>query len=55
MSNDIEEVREGKYSVSEYILDDGTEAKAVECLPESLAHSKERLKISGLDDLKVYL
>ena len=53
MTNFVDEVKERKYATTEYSLDDGSQATAVECLPESTAATKERLNVTGLDDLKV--
>ena len=55
MSAVIEEIKEGKYKISEYQLDNDSEAKVVECVPESSAQTQERLKVNVLNDLKVLL
>jgi hypothetical protein len=49
----VSEVKEQKYETKEYVLSDGSGAKAVECVPVSAVGGKERLVVTGLDDLSV--
>jgi hypothetical protein len=55
MTDSIEELKEGKYNISEYPLEDGNGVAAVECVPESIVNHKNRLKVIGLDTLQVRL
>lgn len=49
----IEDIKERKYNTAEYLLDDESGAKAVECIPISAVDGKERTKVLALDDLNV--
>ena len=49
----VAEVKEKKYNTNKYSLDDGSGAKAVECIPESAVGVKERTAITSVDDLNV--
>ena len=55
MTSIIEEVKEGKYTITEYPFDDGNEAKAVESVPDSLAKENQRRQVTGADELNVRL
>jgi hypothetical protein len=50
----IEDIKAMKYDNKEYILDDGTNVKAVECIPSSGVKFNERKKVAALDDLNVW-
>ena len=50
----IEDIKERKYDTKEYLLDDGTNVKVVECIPYSGVKSNERKKVVALDDLNVW-
>ena len=49
----IEDIKDRKYEAKEYILDDGINVKAIECLPLSAVKASERKKVVALDDLNV--
>jgi hypothetical protein len=53
MSKLVEDVKEGRYKVTEYALADASGSKAVECVPESLTGAHERKNVESIEDLNV--
>jgi hypothetical protein len=53
MSKLMEDVKEGRYKVTEYALADTSGNKAVECVPESLTGAHERKNVESIEDLNV--
>ena len=53
MDKVIADLKESKYEVKEYSLDENSDVKAVENIPFAAITSKERLKVVGLENLKV--
>jgi hypothetical protein len=49
----IEDIKARRYDTKEYVLDDGANVKAVECIPSSGVTENERKKVVALDDLSV--
>ena len=49
----IGDIKARKYGSEEYVLDDGSNVKAVECIPSSGVEANERKKVLDLDDLNV--
>jgi len=49
----IKEMKERRFHITEYSLNDGTDAKAAESIPVSAVGKHEPLKVVALDDLQV--
>lgn len=54
MEKPVEDVKEGRYNITEYPLDDTSGNKAVECVPESLMGAHERKNVASIEDLNVF-
>jgi hypothetical protein len=53
MNKFVKDVKDQKYESTEYIFDDGSDVKAIECIPISAVGGKQRSRIENLDDLNV--
>lgn len=53
MDSLVEDAKAGRFTCTEYALDDASRAKAVECFPESSMGDRERKKVSSVEDLNV--
>jgi hypothetical protein len=49
----VKEAREQQCATKEYLLDDGSDSKAIECVPMYGASGKERTIVTELGDLSV--
>ena len=54
MEGAIGDIKARNHETKEYVLDDGSDVKAVECIPSSRVDANERKKVLALDDLNVY-
>ena len=53
MDKAVEDVKEGRYTTSEYSPEDGSDSRVVECIPASAVTAQERKNVISLDDLNV--
>jgi hypothetical protein len=53
MDSLVEDAKAGRFTCTEYALDDANRTKAVECFPESSMGGRERKKVSSVEDLNV--
>lgn len=54
MEKVIEDIKDQRYTTQEYLFDNETGVKAVECVPVSAGAVQERKNVSALDDLNVF-
>lgn len=53
MDSLVEDANGGRFTCTEYALDDASNTKAVECIPESSMGIHERKKVISIEDLNV--